>query len=149
MIGNKKGVGHMANIKKVRRTSESSQKDLQSNDLLLILKGSILSVIITIICFIIFAFIMKIGNLHEDIISPVNQVIRIISIVIGSAIAARASNNKGWLKGAATGILYMIWAVLISFIFENQVKFDSILLSDMALGLVVGAIGGIIGINLK
>jgi putative membrane protein (TIGR04086 family) len=124
------------------------KRDGQVNNTLLILKGSLLAVIITLLCFIVFAIIMKFANLGEDVIGPVNQVIRVISIAIGSALPAKVSKNKGWIKGAITGGLYIVWAFVISILFSNHVSFDSILLSDVLLGLIVGAIGGIIGVNI-
>ncbi|MBM7582304.1 putative membrane protein (TIGR04086 family) [Caldicoprobacter guelmensis] len=116
---------------------------------LVILKASLLAVIVTLLGFMVFAVVMKLANLQETIIPPVNQAIRIISIALGGALAARSSKTKGWLKGALTGLLYIVWALVISAVFGGKYAFDKVLLSDALLGIVVGAIGGIIGINLE
>ena len=84
---------------------------------------------------------MKIGNLDETIIPPINQAIRIISIALGGAFAARASNVNGWLMGALTGIMYMLWAFLISALFGHRMTLDRIVVSDIVMSFIVGAIG--------
>jgi putative membrane protein (TIGR04086 family) len=119
------------------------------HNFLVILKASLFAVIISLICFVLFALVMKLANLQESIIPPVNQAIRIVSMVVGGAAAARSSKSKGWLKGALTGLLYIVWAFIISGIFGGGYIFDTVLLSDVLLGIVVGAIGGIIGINIE
>ena len=50
--------------------------------------------------------------------------------------------------GALTGLLYIGWAFIISGIFGGGMPCDTVLLSDILLGIVVGAIGGVIGINI-
>lgn len=116
---------------------------------LVVLKASLLAVIVTLAGFLVFAVVMKLANLQETIIPPVNQAIRIISIALGGAVAARSSSSRGWLMGALTGLLYIVWALVISAIFGGKYAFDTLLLSDALLGIVVGAIGGIIGINIE
>lgn len=133
------------NVKK----ADSGKSDSLTRNFMIILKSSIFAVIVTLLFFIIFAIVMKIGNLDEKIIPPMNQIIRIISIALGGVIAARASNAKGWLKGAMTGVAYILWAFMISAVFGHRMSLDRFVISDIVMSFIVGAIGGIIGINLK
>jgi putative membrane protein (TIGR04086 family) len=135
-------------MKSIRKSLAQPEKDTTIHELLVILKASLLAVIITLICFVIFALVMKLANLQETIIPPVNQAIRILSIAIGGVFASRASRKKGWLKGGLTGLLYIIWSFIISGLFDGKYIFNTLLLSDLLLGAVVGAVGGIIGINI-
>ena len=105
---------------------DNTKGDSLIKTLMTIIKSSITAVIITFLFFIIFAIVMKIGNLDEKIISPINQVIRIISIALGGSIAARASSSRGWLIGAITGIIYMLWASVISTLFSVMMDFNRI-----------------------
>ena len=135
-------------MKSIRKSLAQPEKDTTIHELLVILKASLLAVIITLICFVIFALVMKLANLQETIIPPVNQAIRILSIAIGGVFASRASRKKGWLKGGLTGLLYIIWSFILSGLFDGKYIFNTLLLSDLLLGAVVGAVGGIIGINI-
>lgn len=136
-------------MRSIKKNSVQVERNSLIYNGLVILKASLLAVIVTLAGFLIFALVMKLANLQETVIPPVNQAIRIISIALGGAIAARSSRTRGWLKGALTGILYIVWALVISAIFGGKYAFDTVLLSDVLLGIVVGAIGGIIGINIE
>ncbi|MGI6188241.1 MAG: TIGR04086 family membrane protein [Clostridiales bacterium] len=136
-------------MKIAKKSSSQPVENSVIHNFLVILKASLFAVIISLICFVLFALVMKLANLQESIIPPVNQAIRIVSMVVGGAAAARSSKSKGWLKGALTGLLYIVWAFIISGIFGGGYIFDTVLLSDVLLGIVVGAIGGIIGINIE
>lgn len=128
----------------------SSQKETESllQVAVVIVKSSIIAVVITLICFIIFAIVIKLFSLQETIIPAVVQVIRTICIAFGGVLAARSSKRKGWLNGALTGLLYIVWAFLISGFFGDNMSMTTIVFSDILLGIVAGAVGGIIGVNL-
>jgi len=69
------------------RSAKKNSVQVDRNSLihngLVILKASLLAVIVTLVGFLIFAVVMKLANLQETIIPPVNQAIRIISIALG------------------------------------------------------------------
>ncbi|NMA95466.1 MAG: TIGR04086 family membrane protein [Clostridiales bacterium] len=134
--------------KNVKNVDDVMGTTLISN-IIIVIRSSIVAIILTLLLFIIFSIVMKVGNLTEDVIPPISQVIRVTSIAFSGALAARSSKSKGWLKGALTGITYMLWAYIISLLFGNKISLDSIAISDIGMGFIVGAIGGIIGINLK
>ena len=135
-------------MKKTRRVTTRQEEYSLLQSALLVSRGSVVAVIITLFFIILFAFIMQISSLSETIIRPVVQVIRILSIAAGGAYVARNSTAKGWLKGAATGICYVIMVLYRSYL-RGQFAFDRILLSDTIMAIVVGAAGGAIGINIR
>jgi len=135
-------------MRNLRRTSGQKETESLLQFGLVIVKSSIIAVVITLICFIIFAMVIKLFSLQETIIPAVVQVIRTICIALGGLLAARTSKKKGWLSGAFTGLLYIVWAFIISGFFENDMSMTKLVFSDILLGIVAGAIGGIIGVNL-
>lgn len=136
-------------MKKARKITAKQEENSLLQDVMLVSKGSVFAVIITLLFIILFAFVMQLSSLSETIIRPVVQVVRILSIAIGGAYAARKTTNKGWLKGAVTGIGYVILVSVIGVISGGQFAFDRILLSDALMALIVGAAGGAIGINIR
>jgi putative membrane protein (TIGR04086 family) len=116
---------------------------------MVIVRSSIIAVVITLICFIIFALVIKLFSLQERIIPAVVQVIRTICIALGGLLAARSSRKRGWLIGTFTGVLYVVWAFIISGLFGSNMNLTTIVFSDILLGIVAGTVGGIIGINLE
>ncbi len=115
---------------------------------MVIIKGSLLAILITLVCILIAAFVWQFTDLKESVMKPVVQGVRILSIAIGGAFAARISTAKGWLKGAAAGLGYIVFATIISVMSGVPFTMDTIFLSDVITAFVVGAIGGAIGINL-
>lgn len=115
---------------------------------MVIIKGSLLAILITLVCILIAAFVWQFTDLKESVMKPVVQGVRILSIAIGGAFAARLSTAKGWLKGAAAGLGYIVFATIISVMSGVPFTMDTIFLSDVITAFVVGAIGGAIGINL-
>ncbi|HHY82327.1 MAG TPA: TIGR04086 family membrane protein [Clostridiales bacterium] len=136
-------------MKKGRRIAAKQEESSLLQDLALVSKGSVFAVVITLFFIILFAFTMQLSSLSETIIRPVVQVIRILSIAVGGAYVARQTTSKGWLKGAATGVSYVILVSLIGIISGGHFAFDRILLSDTLMAIIVGAAGGAIGINIR
>ena len=63
-----------------------------------VLKGVLSSVFSTLISILIFAFILNIFNLGNESINVINQIIKIISILIGCIILSKSSKNKNVLS---------------------------------------------------
>lgn len=112
------------------------------------IKGIIVSFIITFSLIIIFAFTIKWLTLNDSIISPVNLVIKGISIAIGSLIFTRKS-TKGFLKGAIFGIIYTIIAFVLFSLLAGSISFNLGLLLDILFSVVIGSTMGIVGVNTK
>lgn len=97
-------------MRSINKTTNLLKQSILPNDFFIVLKGSVIAVLITLVCFLFFALVMRFVYLDDALIPSVNQVIRIFSIALGGAYAARASRGMGWLKGAFTGLLYIFWA---------------------------------------
>jgi len=113
------------------------------------LKGAALAFVISVILLLICAVIMTYSPIPDGAIRGVTIAVSGISIFFASIIVARRSKRQGWLSGASCGLLY---AVLL-YLFGSMIMFDfSFTLSTVivfGLGFLLGAFGGIIGINTK
>ncbi len=136
-------------MRKSRKSAIKQESGTYLQKFILIFKGAVIAVIITLACIVLFALIMQVAGLQESIIRPVVQVVRILSIALGGAYVARGGHTRGWLKGAITGFVYVLLASLVGVVSGGQFAVDSILFSDILMALAVGAIGGAIGINLR
>lgn len=114
-----------------------------------IIRGVIQAYFITLLIFLVFAILITYTNFPESAIPTVVILTTILSIVIAGAKVAKKAKSKGWLNGAVTGITYMIILYIISSLVFTGFVFDKYVLYMMFLGLFAGALGGIIGINLK
>ncbi len=86
-----------------------------------IIKGSIISIILTLLLLLIFAIILTNTSLGENIINPVIIVISVISILIGSSISTLKISKNGLLNGGLVGIIYILTIYLLSSITSKRV----------------------------
>jgi putative membrane protein (TIGR04086 family) len=114
----------------------------------IILKSVSIGYGFSLICFLLLAVLVTYTRLSEGIVPTVTQGIIIIGLTISGASAAIKSKTRGWLYGVICGILFIGVIVIVSWIAVEGFTFDKYLLSKIVLGIMVGAIGGMIGINL-
>ena len=120
-----------------------------TNSILIIGKGIIISILISLLLILIYGILLTYTRISESPMTTVIMIITIISITLSSIYVAMRVASRGWLNGAITGLLYMIIIFLISLLFKIGVPFDKFIFSRMLMGFVIGALAGIIGINLK
>lgn len=128
---------------------EKVNNNEKNNILLNGLKGSMLSVCISLVLILIFAFIIKLTSMSDALIKPINQVIKIVSILIGTMFIVKKVKQKGLLLGAMVGLLYSILAFVVFSILNGGFSFDWTLLIDILFGTISGAICGVICVNSK
>lgn len=113
------------------------------------LKGSLMALAISLIGILLFAFIIKLTNMSNNCISPINQVIKFLSIFIGVCFALRKNKSKGILNGLVIGIVYTLLAFIIFSALSKNFSFDKSLFNDLIFDCIAGIICGVIAVNLK
>ena len=110
-----------------------------------IVKGAILSLVLTLMFVLVFACIMKAAILPTEIISSVNAVIRIAAIFLGCQLSLRA--ERGAIKGVLLGAAYTMLSTLVFGIMAKILPTVSAFALHFLISCVVGAISGIIAVN--
>lgn len=128
--------------------SEICATNSKTNYILPIIKGSFWGVAFSLLCILIFAFILKYTTLSESTIQPINQVIKGISLLVACFVASRKINKKGWLVGILIGLCYTLLTFIIFSILNGGFSFGLPLLFDTLFGTIGGLIAGIICISL-
>ena len=121
----------------------------KNNVFLKILKGVGISFAFTLICLTIFSGLLTYTNLSESLIQPVVISVTGISIFIGSFFATRKVGKNGIIKGIAVGLIYILLIYIISSVVNDGnfgITIGSIIM--ILIGILCGAIGGIIGVNI-
>lgn len=114
-----------------------------------IAKGTLIALCVSLILVLIFAFLLKFTNIPDTIISPVNQIIKGVSIFLGVFIGLKKSKELGLVSGLLIGFIYTFLAFLVFSILAGSFSFDVTLLTDIVFGAIIGAICGIICVNIK
>jgi len=121
----------------------------ESMSLVAVLKGILVGYIITIPAFMLFALILANTDFPQKLITPAVVITTIISVLTAGAISTRGLKNRGWLNGSIVGFIYMLILYLLSSLIYRNFAIDKYVITMTVIGILTGAIGGIIGINIK
>lgn len=130
-----------------REASIKTHKD--NSTFFRILKGSLIALVFSLILVLVFAFVLRFIPISDNLISPINQVIKGISILFGTIFALKKSKEMGLISGLLIGFLYTVLAFLTFSILSGDFTFSSTILNDLLFASIIGGISGIIAINVK
>ncbi len=116
---------------------------------LAIAKGVVCGLCVSLVGILLFAFILRFSSISYKVIAPVNEVIKGISIFFGVFVGLRKYKKMGLLNGILIGFLFTVVAFLVFSLLDGTFSFDRTLLNDIVFGSIIGAICGIICVNLK
>ena len=122
---------------------------LKTNNIFRILKGSLISIIFTLILLFVFSIILTYTNISESVITPVIIIISAISILIGSSISTMKIKKNGLVNGLLVGLIYMFFIYIVSSIINTGFALNTNSIIMILSGIVAGIIGGIVGVNIK
>lgn len=123
--------------------------ETSSRDIIKVLKGSAISVIVTLILLAIFAALLTYTKINEATMPTVIIVITVLSILIGSQFATQHIKKNGILNGALVGGIYIISIYIISSIVTKNFALNTYAIIMIVTSILVGGLGGIIGVNRK
>lgn len=122
-------------------------ENIKENKYMKILKGLLISFVITLIGIFIFSLILTYSNISESTIPMVIIAISFVSILIGSTISTRKVRKNGMINGGLIGGIYILMLYLISSIVNTGFNVNIYTIFMIVLGILAGLVGGILGIN--
>ena len=120
-----------------------------SNSIIRILKGSLFSIVTTLVLLIIFAALLTYTNINESAMPTVIIIVTALSILIGSQITTSKIKKNGILNGMLVGIIYVMFLYILSSTITKNFLLNSYSIIMIAVSIVIGGLGGIIGVNRK
>ncbi|MFD2169359.1 TIGR04086 family membrane protein [Tumebacillus lipolyticus] len=114
-----------------------------------VLYGLVASFITAFISILLTTFVMGWTSVAEANLSSITYVLNMISVLVGSMMAAKQAGNRGWYYGGLTGLCYAILITLLGLIVVSGPAFSfNTIVQDILMALV-GGFGGMIGVNLR
>ena len=113
-----------------------------------ILRGLIVAVAVSAAGILVFALLMQWLKPSDGVIRVFNQILKLISIVVGVISAVGRGGEKGLVRGAAVGLLYMGLGVSLYALLTGQNLPFTSYLGDLGMGLAGGGLTGMILSNL-
>lgn len=112
-----------------------------------VIKGVLTSVAFSFLATVLFAGILRSFTLPDKIIYPVNQVIKLVSIALGTLVYVKG--EKGWLKGGGIGLAFTAFTYLLFSAVGGDFSLSWMIFVELFLAVSVGALCGMISVNVK
>ena len=113
-----------------------------------VIKVTVGTIIFSLVGIIILSAIMTTCKVSSNIRSMIIVITVLISLSIGSIVAAKKNGSKGMLVGIGVGFaFYIVYFITLS-ILGGSLAFSVYELGKMAVLIVTGALAGVLGINL-
>ncbi len=108
-----------------------------------------ISYAVALILLLILAVFVTFTSFKEENIKIAVSIINGITVILSGTLACRRVKTLGWLNGGIEGVFYTLLLFLISILIFDNFNFGLSMILSVAIAFVLGAVGGIIGINLK
>ena len=128
---------------------DKTLETVEHKNIFCIIKGGAISIICTVILLIGFALLLAYTSIPENTIIPVIIAICGISVVIGSIASSKKIKKQGLINGSLVGLIYIFVIYLLSSFVEGDFGVNLTSIIMMVVTVTFGALGGIIGVNLK
>ena len=115
-----------------------------ANFILGLLKSTILGVIVSIVLVLLLAFLLKFVELSDNVITIIDEFIKIISIFVATINLVKKSPYKILYKSALLGVVYTLFTFIVFSALRGSYNFGAGLIVDIVLGAVIGVIIAII-----
>ena len=123
-------------------------KNPKNSSLRLLLVGIFSSLLLTLLLTLLVAGIYAWTHLSFSILPYLAFTINAISALIGAIITAKQANQSGWIYGALTALLFSGCIVTLGMMIDFHTTFQIQTAFRMILLGLIGALGGVIGVNL-
>jgi len=115
---------------------------------LAVLHGLIAIFLLEIVSSLIFSLILKLSSVQESGLQVIITAASFISLFAGGFISGGKGKEKGWILGAATGILYSFVILLFQYLGYDRL-FDQQQIIYHTCFILIAMMGGILGVNLS
>lgn len=129
--------------------SGAGEMKMRSFSFRTVLKSIIISYLFTFLVFAVVSAVITYTAFPEKHIDTVVLITTILSIVISGMIVSAGARANGWLNGGIGGCFYMLVLWALGMVFSNGTPMSKSKIFMLMLGFILGAVGGIIGINMK
>jgi len=112
-----------------------------------VVSGTVLAIGLTLIFAVILSLVLTFSSVTEKHLPLIANAGGLISVAVGGAYAARLSESKGWLHGGITGVMFIIVTLIVGSVLFPGVPL-ALAVRRAAVAFAVGAIGGVVGVNI-
>ena len=113
------------------------------------LRGIVIAFVVTFAFLAGFSLYLTYSDVNTAMIPVLAAVILYLGSLMAGLFASVGSKNKGWFSGLVAGAIYMLIVFIVGALIQENYAFSMKILYHLLISCVIGAFGGIVGINLK
>ena len=114
-----------------------------------LLKGLLAGIATTIVFMAVLALFVVQFGMSDAALTVLNQTIKVCSIFIAALVAIRPGGQRGFMTGAAAGLMYMVLGYALYCILDGALVTVGLLAGEFLMGALLGAVSGAVVANLK
>ena len=118
-------------------------EEKNNSNLIQIVKGSVISIVLSLLILLIVSAILTVTNISEKNIPTIIIIVSAISILIGSIISTRKISKKGIINGGIVGAIYYVVLYITSSVIVSGFNLNT----KSLIMLVASILAGIVGRN--
>jgi len=111
--------------------------------------GVLMGYAITCIVFLAYAMLITYTQMSERNLPTVVAVTTLLSVMIAGFDAAKGAPSRGWMWGMIAGAIYVAVLAIIMVVMLPGFFVDGRTVTVIVLSIAGGALGGILGINIR
>ena len=112
-----------------------------------IVKAVLLALGVSLLLAVTFAVVLRATSWGENIVYPVNQVIKVIAVMVGTLVFVRG--EQGWLQGGIVGLLFTALSYLAFSSIGGDFSLSWLILLELGVAFLAGSLSGILAVNLR
>lgn len=112
-------------------------------------KAVVCALVLTVAIFAVFSAVISFSSVSETAADAMVTIATAAGIALSGIISAGGAQSKGWLSGAIGGFLYIFAVWLTGAVVSGGFALTERAAVMFLLSIIIGAFGGIIGINLR
>ena len=110
-------------------------------------KATLITLIFSLVGVLVLALLVRTNVLSDGAIKLTNQFVKVLAIFVGCYASLRG--EKGLIKGAVSGIFGILVTFFVFALISGSITAGFSLVWDILFGVFIGAVGGIVAVNLK
>lgn len=116
--------------------------------LISILKGVLVAAAATLVSMLLIALLTLFSRISDGMLTVLNQLLKLLSILLGTRISVGRGGSRGFVIGAVTAAIYMIVGYVL-YVFLGGFYDTVAMLGEVLMGATVGAVFGAILANMR
>ncbi|MBQ9757349.1 MAG: TIGR04086 family membrane protein [Clostridia bacterium] len=138
----------MSKLIQTRTSFEVNDSGIASG-IIFMLKTVLFSYLVSVVLLFLASILATFQAFSDQAISIVANSVTALGVFLCGFMSGRHFSSRGLVFGAICGVIYAVLLLIIGNLASGTMSFGTDALTALAIGIICGAVGGIVGINTK